>query len=217
MPGASKCRQTRISLSFFLSPMLPERLSLKPSCPTAGTASNCSTMNKLLLLGLWHLRSRILSHSPDRERQQQPACPRREKSDARGGPWQANGCVLATARGALRKGCSVGVFSSCVASRTLRVTQRSLDRMAKLGVTVLNPTDPLAVVPSFVEKLIPSDAPLPGELRFHHVLPSNASRHQVLGWLFPAGLGTKRPAKKPTALVNMLNTISGLTIMVVDD
>ena len=62
----------------------------------------------------------------------------------------ANGCVLATARGALRKGYSVGVLSGCVAARTQRVTQRSLLKMAKLGVVMLSPTDALGVVSSSV-------------------------------------------------------------------
>ena len=48
----------------------------------------------------------------------------------------ANGCVLATARGALRRGYVAGVLSGCVASRSRRATQRALGKMERIGVSI---------------------------------------------------------------------------------
>ena len=48
----------------------------------------------------------------------------------------ADGCVLATARGALRRGYGAAVLSGCVASRSRRTTQRALGKMERIGVSI---------------------------------------------------------------------------------
>jgi nicotinamidase-related amidase len=52
------------------------------------------------------------------------------------------GCVLATARGAVRRGYGVAVLSQCVASRSSRATRRALEKMAKLGVEIVSQDRP---------------------------------------------------------------------------